>query len=189
MHKYIQIHARHTGVRCKWCCMYLQVFDCIRMHQCCMISKMHICMYIRIFVCMCMYPVHVSTHAYQNSTCICAYIHVSVCIMYVSCMYVFFCMYLECILLECVCIASIGPNQHSYSYNLTKWPVSGPATRRPYSGQPWAGAHLFYSAIHDTTPDPIWRTTARSTRRGGPTRVQDVANRPPMCINTLVIPT
>ena len=136
--------------------------------------------------------VHVSSRrAYQFSQIHMCKIHVSVCIMYVWCMYVFFCMYLVCIMYVqvCVCMACIGPTKCSYHHNLAKWPASGPATRRPYSGQRWAGAHLLCSAIQDNMSDPIWRTAARSTRRGGPTRVRGVTNRPPMCINTSAIPS
>ena len=123
------------GYVAKCFCMYLHVFHCIRMYQCCMLWTIHTCMYICKFVCMCMYPVHISTRAYQFSKCMCK-IHVSACIMYVSCMYVCFCMYTVCISYVCVCVACIGPNQHSYGHNLAKRPASGPGTRRPYSGQP-----------------------------------------------------
>ena len=181
MHRYIHFPL---GYAAKGPCMYLYVSVCICMYVI-LSANLYVSVFMRMYV-------HVSSRrAYQFSQMHMCKMHVSVCIMYVSCMYVFFCMYLVCIMyvLVCVCIACISPNKYFYRHNLANWPASEPATRRPHSGQGWARAHLICSAIQDNMSDPIWRTAARSTRRGGPTRVQGVTNRPPMCINTLVMPT
>ena len=185
MHRYIHFPL---GYAAKWTCMYLHVFYCICMYPCCMSREVHICMYMHLCVCICMYFQHVHIRFQE---CICA----KCMYLYVSCMYIvcicFFCMYLVCICMYhvCVCMACISPNKYSGRHNLAKWPASGPASRRPHSEQWWAGAHLLCSSIQDNMSDPICCTAARSTRRGGPTRVQGVTNRPPMCINTLVIPS
>ena len=181
MHEYIHFPL---GYAAKWTCMYLYVFDCICMY-------VFLCAYLYVSVFMRMYLNVSSRRAYQFSQVHMCKIDVCVCIMYVSCMYVFFCMYLVCIMYVqvCVCTACISPNKYSCTHNFTKWPASGPASRRPHSEQWWAGAHLLCSSIQDNMSDPICCTAARSTRRGGPTRVQGVTNRPPMCINTLVIPS
>ena len=188
MHRYIHFPLGYVA---KWPCMYLHVFDCICMYPCCMSRAVHIVciwMYAYVFACIFNTCISVFKNAYVQNACICMY---HVCILYVS---IFFACILHvsvCIMYVqvCVCIACIGPNRHSYRHNFAKWPASGPASRRPHSGHRWAGAHLLCSAIQDNMSDPIWRTAARSTRRGGPTRVQGVNNRPPLCINTLVIPS
>ncbi len=46
------------------------------------------------------------------------------------------------------------------------------------AGGGWAGTVPFFSAIGDPPSDPIWRTSARSTRQRPPNRVQGAVNRP-----------
>ena len=152
--------------------LYVRVGACVYVY---MYMRMYLhvsCAYI--IMCISFFRLHMCKNA-----CIC---------MYHVCMSAF-CMYLVCIMYVCVCIACIGPDQHSYTHYLAKRPAPGPGTRRPHSEQHWAGAHHLYSAIHDPPPDPIWRTPARSTRRGGPTRVHGVANRPPVRIHPSENPT
>ena len=116
MHRYIHFPL---GYAAKWPCMYLYVSVCI-----CMYVILSANLYVSVFMLM---FVHVSSRrAYQFSQMHMCKMHVSVCIMYVSCMYVFFCMYLVCIMYVpvCVCIACISPNKYSYRHNLANWPAS-----------------------------------------------------------------
>ncbi len=94
MHRYIQIHTLSTRVRCK---VDLYVSVCIWLYMYVSVLYVwegayhgHICMYMYLCACNCMCPVHTSRRAYQFSQIHMCKIDVSVCIMYVSCMYVFF---------------------------------------------------------------------------------------------------
>jgi hypothetical protein len=139
-------------------------------------------MYTCICACICMYPVHITTCAYQFSSCICAncmYLHV-------SCMHVFFCMYLVCILYVCVCIACIDPGQHSYGHSLAKYLLQCRQQAGPTQSSPGQVPISLNLPSKTPPPDPIWRTPARSTRQAGPTRAQGVANRPPVRIHPSV---
>ena len=106
------------------------------------------------------------------SVCMCMYslkMHVSVLylyLMYVCVCIVCMCMYDDHISAVCECIAGIGPDKDSSSHNVPKRPAPGPATPRPHSGRPWAGAQPLFSAIGDPPPDPFWRTRAHA-RVGG----------------------
>jgi hypothetical protein len=111
MHEYIHFPL---GTPAKWTCMYWYVFDCM-----CMYVFLSAYLYVSVF--MRMYLIVSSRWAYQFSQVHMCKIDVCVCIMYVSCMYVFFCMYLVCIMYVqvCVCTACISPNKYSCMHNFT----------------------------------------------------------------------
>ena len=83
---------------------------------------------------------HVSSRrAYHFSQMHMCKMHVSVCIMYVSCMYVFFCMYLVCIMYVqvYVCMACIGPIKYQALTTIT-WRndlLQGPQHAGPTQGR------------------------------------------------------
>ena len=112
-----------------------------------------------------------------------------VCMMCVCACIISMCMYVHVCLFVCiVCIVCIGPDEHRCQHNVPKRPPAGAAPGGPHSGHPWAGGRPLYSAIGDPPPDPIWRTSAHSTRWGGPKCTPCAAHRQSTRISRSAIP-
>ncbi len=149
---------------------------------------MHICMYLYLCVCMCMYPQDVHINFKE---CICA----KCMYLYVSCMYIVCICFFACIwYVSCMC-------KYVYVWHILAqtntlegitWRndlLQGPHHAGPTQGIDEQVPICFVPPSRPTCQTRFGALPRAARVEGGPTRVQGVTNRPPMCINTLLIPS